>query len=651
MAIKRVPWFRKLKKTDPEPPLRLPIAAGAVSNGEGWWPDSARKRLIRKLVLEKAEEISRKEGIDRREFLMSSCGMATTLYMMNVVNGCSGGKMKDNAIVPMGGGDSGNSGGGSGTSGGGSGSMSSGGGGSGVGSGNAGNGAGGTMGGGSGSGAGAGQGGFAGVGSDAMVDLGAADMCLGNNDNVMVIDMQSHFASPETNLFGAIGLETFIGQITLERFPWIERTAGCTGPACLDRNEFIKQFFMVESPTTIGVLSGISYQVGPGGTGVQGFAALSNEDLIDGVRWIEGMFPGRMLSHCMVMPNDRITEQLAMMEANAGTYSNWKTYPPWTPVAGGGYWMNEGVGPQMVQKGLDLGSPIFCVHKGFPLNSFTPTYCDPKDIPPAAKMFPDAIFVIYHSAFENGLGAGQSTAPDPTMPMADMGWGPGVGQWPEGPYDEMDAAVQEKYPLNRGVNSLIKAMRDNNIGPNGMPLDGSAGPAANIYAECGGVWPNLMLQRPIEAAHYWGKLLKHMGEDRIVWGTDCLWFGSPQPLIQAFKAFEIPQDLIDKHGYPQLTAQAKQKILGLNARRVQMARAGVNLAGCLHSDYETTAMRTIRKEFLAEVGPRPDMIIDVPGPKTWREFVALRNHEHKEKLQWSGRMQPRWGRSELFKRG
>ena len=26
------------------------------------------------------------------------------------------------------------------------------------------------------------------------------------------------------------------------------------------------------------------------------------------------MFPGRMLSHCMVMPNDRINEQLAMME-------------------------------------------------------------------------------------------------------------------------------------------------------------------------------------------------------------------------------------------------------------------------------------------------------------------------------------------------
>ena len=72
--IKRLPWLRRLKKTDPEPPVRLPIADGALSNGEGWWPDSARKRLIRKLVLEKAEEISRRHNVDRREFLASACG-------------------------------------------------------------------------------------------------------------------------------------------------------------------------------------------------------------------------------------------------------------------------------------------------------------------------------------------------------------------------------------------------------------------------------------------------------------------------------------------------------------------------------------------------------------------------------------------------
>ena len=51
-----------------------------------------------------------------------------------------------------------------------------------------------------------------------------------------------------------------------------------------------------------------------------------------------------------------------------------------------------------------------------------------------------------------------------------------------------------------------------------------------------------MTGRHTEAMHYWGKLLKHIGEDRIVWGTDCLWFGSPQPAIEAFRCMEISQE-------------------------------------------------------------------------------------------------------------
>ena len=97
--MKRLPWLRKRRKTDSEPPVRLPIACGPVSNGEGWWPDSKRKRLIRKLVLEKAGDLARRHNVDRREFMASSCGMATTLYMINLVNGCSEGKMGPNGPI------------------------------------------------------------------------------------------------------------------------------------------------------------------------------------------------------------------------------------------------------------------------------------------------------------------------------------------------------------------------------------------------------------------------------------------------------------------------------------------------------------------------------------------------------------------------
>jgi len=47
-----------------------------------------------------------------------------------------------------------------------------------------------------------------------------------------------------------------------------------------------------------------------------------------------------------------------------------------------------------------------------------------------------------------------------------------------------------------------------------------------------------------------------------------VWYGAPQPLIDAFRAFTIPERLQEEHGYPPLTPAAKEKILGLNAAAV-----------------------------------------------------------------------------------
>ena len=657
--IKRLPWLRRLKKTDIDPPVRLPIAAGPITNGEGWWPDTKRKKLIRELVLEKAEEISRKHGVDRREFLASSCGMATTLFVMNMVNGCSGGGGKGTRYsIP---------GGGAGPMapnmppttmmGGVSGSLPP------V----------------SGSGAptvatpsgmpmgpmqpmanGMNPAGMNPAGMNpGMNSSGMPPMNPGSTGafpvdeqlcydpemadamfamgNELVIDMQSHFATPETNPIGALGLDTFVGQINNQRYPWIVRTPGAMSSGKYDRAEYINQILM-GSPTTIGVLSGIAYSLGADGTNTSGFAALSNEDLLGGADYLASQYPGRILKHCMVMPNDRIDVQLRMMERNASSYHNWKTYPPFQ-ANGSGYWLHEGVGPMMIQKGLDLNLPVFCVHKGFPLSGFSAEHCSPRDVGPAARMFPSAYFVIYHSAFENGLAAGESSTPGGawTGDMCGMG-NLAPGMWPEGPYDEEDPMIQAMYPLNRGVNSLIKSLRDNNIGPNGRDLDNPNGPVTtNVYAECGGVWPALMTSRQDEAMHYWGKLLKHVGEDRIVWGTDCLWFGSPAPLIQTFKCFEISQEFQDRYGYPALTQARKEKILGKNAARLQNLHKDVNIEGC-HSDIVGMAHLKLQRELDEEFGPRRDMMFDVWGPKSRREFLSLARHENREKAFWSGRV-------------
>ncbi len=68
--------------------------------------------------------------------------------------------------------------------------------------------------------------------------------------------------------------------------------------------------------------------------------------------------------------------------------------------------------------------------------------------------------------------------------------------------------------------------------------------------------------------HLIGKNIKHYGADHVVWGTDCLWWGSPQWVIDAFKRFQISDELCEKFGYQKLTKDDKAKIFGLNAAKI-----------------------------------------------------------------------------------
>jgi len=74
-----------------------------------------------------------------------------------------------------------------------------------------------------------------------------------------------------------------------------------------------------------------------------------------------------------------------------------------------------------------------------------------------------------------------------------------------------------------------------------------------------------VLTDPDQAAHVMGKLLSRVGEDRVLWGTDAIWYGSPQPQIMAFRAFQISAEYQERFGYPALTPARKAKVLGLNA--------------------------------------------------------------------------------------
>ena len=90
-----------------------------------------------------------------------------------------------------------------------------------------------------------------------------------------------------------------------------------------------------------------------------------------------------------------------------------------------------------------------------------------------------------------------------------------------------------------------------------------------------------------------GKLLVHVGEDNVLWGTDAVFYGSPQGQIQAFRAFQITEQFQEQFGYPALTDEIKRKVLGLNALATPRRRPGARVpCAFTRADLEQLRART-----------------------------------------------------------
>jgi predicted TIM-barrel fold metal-dependent hydrolase len=292
----------------------------------------------------------------------------------------------------------------------------------------------------------------------------------------------------------------------------------------------------------------------------------------------------RLLSHAMILPNDPtgVDSQMAVMEKLACTVgvAAWKLYPA-SGLDGGFFITDPKVGIPVVQKGIDLGVPLFCIHKGLPIPGFNFEHNQPSDIGPIAAQFPQAKFIVYHSAINAGV----------TM---DGGVGSPTSALNEGPYVDGDVT---------GVNSLITSMKKAGIGPN-----------QNVFAEMGSSWGQVA-QHSVQAAHYLGKLLKYVGENNVCWGTDSLVNGTPQPLIEALRMASIPADMQAQYGYPELTDAIKAKIFGLNSARIY----GVD-PKARRCNIDQCEVGMLKKGLDEELGGRR-WSFDAPmGPKTYAEY-------------------------------
>jgi hypothetical protein len=68
-----------------------------------------------------------------------------------------------------------------------------------------------------------------------------------------------------------------------------------------------------------------------------------------------------------------------------------------------------------------------------------------------------------------------------------------------------------------------------------------------------------------------GTLIRGLGADHVVWGTDAVWTGSPQWQIEALRRLEIPEDMQRQHGFAPLgpaDGPVKRAIFGETSARM-----------------------------------------------------------------------------------
>jgi predicted TIM-barrel fold metal-dependent hydrolase len=392
--------------------------------------------------------------------------------------------------------------------------------------------------------------------SDAAVNLELAQATLGGDE--FIFDIQTHCVDPSGKWRqGADGRrwEQVLSQVFAQR-------RKCQGGEfdCYSAEQLVKEVFL-DSDTDLAVVSALWGARASNPTPIE-YAAEARA-LVETLGGRQ-----RALIHGGVLPNE--PGALEFMEIQARDYrvDAWKIYPQWGPTGTGFFMDDPEVGIPFIEQARTLGTKIICAHRGVPLGNLEYRYSHPADIARAARLYPDVTFICYHSGFE-----------------------PGIEEGPYGP------------ELDQGVDRLIKAHQENGFKPN----------AGNLYAELGSTWRYYM-SKPEQAAHLMGKLLTFFGEDRICWGTDSLWYGSPQDQIQAFRSFQISEAFQETYGYPPLTPQARHKIFGLNAaraygldvRRLREAAAG-------------DAVERMR----AAYADNPNPSFETFGPKTRREFLAL----------------------------
>ena len=319
-----------------------------------------------------------------------------------------------------------------------------------------------------------------------------------------IIDDQTHFVRDDFKQEGLLDLAKYAKQ------HWNPALVGENDLARFKFENYVKEIF-VDSDTKVALLSGAPFDDPT-------WNLLTNDQIATARAAINKVAGSRrLLAHSVFTPRrqgwlEEVERSIAVIKPDS-----WKGYTigdPLFPSKLGSYWRLDDdklMGP-FYEKIVKAGITTVCIHKGLLPADYEKSwpnvwqYNTAWDIGQAAKDWPQINFVIYHAALRPFL-----EPPDASLAEFEK---TGRIKW---------ATDLAEIPSKYGVR--------------------------NVYGEIGTSFATCAVANPRFAAAFMGTLIRGLGADRVVWGSDSLWYGSPQWQIEALRRLEIPEDMQKKHQF------------------------------------------------------------------------------------------------------
>lgn len=345
-----------------------------------------------------------------------------------------------------------------------------------------------------------------------------------------IMDMHTHFLHDKTRLLVFVRAREAVGKAG-----WNPALAG--REQSIDDLKFANYFkeVFLDSDTKMALVSGSASH-----EPIDWF--LSNEEKRDARARINAMAGGsrRALSHLIFTPGvpgalERYEQELVELKPDSikgytiGDNTN-------KPMARYPWRMDdEKLAYPYYERALKAGIRNVCVHKGL----FPPHverqyphllgYANVADVAKAAKDWPRLNFIIYHSGYRFAAGGRTDDAWAQVQRTGRVDW----------------VSELAEIPSIHGV--------------------------SNVYGDLGQIFAQSTMADPNLAAFMLGTLVKGLGVERVVWGTDAIWTGSPQWQIESLRRLEIPQAMQARYGFAPLgpaDGPVKNAIFGDNNARL-----------------------------------------------------------------------------------